>query len=247
MSQEDAVHREGLRGTALELFGGLAASYETVLDLTTLLQDRYWKNWVVEKSGAGESDLVLDVGCGTLLLEERFEVRRSAVVGLDLTEKMIRVGQRKRLPNVSLLVRGDAEDLPFPEGTFDVVVSCYVAKYVDLKRFTAELSRVVKVGGRVVLYDFVRPRGPFFLFLVLYQRGAFRIAGRLLGMIKSDAAFTFRNLPRIIEGATWDGRVVSTFDNEGVVARAVERLSGGAVVAYLGVKRLRDASPGGSA
>ncbi len=246
VSLELGQGREGLKGTALELFGGLAASYERALNLTTLLQDRYWKKWVAEETGAGRSDLVLDVGCGTLLLEERLASRHCTVVGLDLTERMLRIGKTKRLPNVPLLVHGDAEDLPFPDGSFDVVASCYVAKYVNLEKFAAEVSRVAKPGARIVLYDFVRPGGPFLPFLALYLDGAIRITGWFLGLIKSDVAFTFKNLPRIVEGATWDGRLVMIFEKKGVRSRVLKRLSGGVVAAYSGVKRQPDMTRSGS-
>ncbi len=246
VSSEARRVREGLKGTALELFGGLATSYERALDLTTLLQDRYWKKWVAEETDAGRTDLVLDVGCGTLLLEERLASRHCNVVGLDLTERMLRIGKMKRLPNVPLLVHGDAEDLPFPDGSFDVVASCYVAKYVNLEKFAGELSRVAKPGARIVLYDFVRPRGPFLPFLAVYLHGAIGIAGWLLGLFKSEVAFTFKNLPKIVEGATWDSRVVRVFEKEGVRSRVLQRLSGGVVTAYCGVKGQPDIARRGS-
>jgi len=233
---EENCRVKGLKGTASELFGGLASSYERALDVATLLQDRYWKQWVADQSGAGASDFMLDVGCGTLLLEERLANFHSAIVGLDLTQRMIRIGQTKRLPNVPLLVQGDAEALPFRESCFDALVSCYVAKYVDLDRFTSEMSRVAKPGARVVLYDFVRPSGPFFLLLALYIHGALRIAGWLLGLVRSDAAFAFRNLPWIVQGASWDATTVASLNHKGVKPRLVRRLSGGAVAAYSGVK-----------
>ena len=227
---------EGLKGTALELFGSLASSYERALDATTLLQDRYWKRWVVEKAGAKESDLVLDIGCGTLLLEERLQSSGCQVVGLDLTDAMLRLGREKRLPNVRALVNGDAETLPVRDSTFDIVVSCYVPKYVDLEKFTAEVARVAKPGGRIVMYDFVRPRGVYLPFLALYIYGGFRVAGALLGLVKSQAAYTFKNLPRIVEGATWDTRIVTLFGKHGVEKNSWARLSGGVVTAYSGTK-----------
>ena len=226
-----------MKATALELFGGLAASYERALDAATLVQDRYWKKWVVESSGVGEADTVLDIGCGTLLLEERLLPTRCRVVGLDLTEEMIRVGQAKRLPNVPLLVNADAESLPFPDRSFDAIVSCYVAKYVDLGKFANELSRVVKPGGKVVLYDFVKPRGLFLPFLALYLHGALRVAGFLLGLVGNNAAFTLSNLPRIIEGATWDRGLVAQMKARGFETNAFRRLSGGVVSAYSGTRR----------
>ena len=225
-----------MKGLSVEVFAGLAGSYDRTLDLATLLQDRYWKRWVVEKALDREGGLVLDVGSGTLVLEERLASRRVSVIGVDLSKRMVQVGKKKRLENVSLLVNGDAEALPFRDGAFDAVVSCYVAKYVSLSKFAGELARVLKPGGRIATYDFVTPRGPLFPFLAVYIYGFMRMAGFLLGLAKRESAFTFENIPGIVEGANWDKRVAGLMEINGIQTRAFDRLSGGVVSAYCGVK-----------
>ena len=225
-----------LKGTALVLFGRLARTYERALDVATLLQDRRWKSWAVDHSGASGSTRALDVGCGTLLLEERLLGSGASFVGLDITREMLTVAKSKRLPAVEGLFNGDAEALPFEDSSFDLVVSCYVAKYVDLARFVGELARVVKPGGRVVLYDFVRPRGAIAPVLRFYVHGILRGAGLLLGLAGSQAAFTFKNLPRIVESASWDSDLEETARRVGLETLSYERLTGGVVAAYAGVK-----------
>lgn len=227
----------GMKGLAEELFTGLAGNYERSLDAATLLQDRYWKRWVSERAAEGRSGTLLDVGSGTLVLEEKSLRRSINVVGIDLTRKMIEVGKAKRLRNIALLVNGDAESLPFRDGSFDNVASCYVAKYVMMPKFAKELARVVKPGGSIIVYDFVRPRGIFSPFLALYIKGAIRLAGFLLGLARKDSAFTFSKLPEIVEGAVWDGEMIEAMEANGVRTRAFERLSGGIVSAYWGIKR----------
>ena len=225
------------KATALQLFKGLAKSYDLTVDLATLFQDRYWKNWVSEWTSAREGEMVLDIGCGTLLLEERLQRQPYWFVGLDLTEKMIRIGQAKDLPGVRLLVNGDAENLPFPDGSFNSIISCYVVKYVNLMKFAEEIARVTKPGATVVLYDFVRPRGPLAPFLELYIKGGMRTAGALLGLARSDSAFTFGNLPAIVDGSLWDVRIGHVMKTNGFRTRALRHLSGGIVCAYCGVKQ----------
>jgi demethylmenaquinone methyltransferase/2-methoxy-6-polyprenyl-1,4-benzoquinol methylase len=225
-----------MQRTALEIFGGLASSYERALDVATLGQDRYWKRWVYDIIGARADERILDVGCGTCLFEELVEGQGCRVVGLDLTEQMIRIGQSKRIRCIEALMVGDAESLPFPDDVFDIVVSCYVPKYVDIGRLADEMARVLRPGGRVVLYDFVRPRGPFSPILRLYIQGALRIAGYFLGLISSETATTFRNLPSIVERARWNESVAEAF--EGVDVRTLTRktLSGGVVGVFSGMK-----------
>ena len=220
----------------MEIFGGLSSSYEKVLDVATLGQDRYWKRWIYDNAGAMAGDRVLDIGCGTCLLEESMVGREYTVVGLDLTERMIRIGQSKGIACVEGLLVGDAESLPFADDAFDVVVSCYVPKYVDLARFAEEASRVLRPGGRVALYDFVRPRGPLSPFLRLYIHGALGMAGSILGLVGSETALTLRNLPRIVEGARWNEGVAKAFEGRGVRASTCRTLSSGVVGAFSGRK-----------
>jgi demethylmenaquinone methyltransferase / 2-methoxy-6-polyprenyl-1,4-benzoquinol methylase len=223
-------------GIAARLFRGLAPSYDRTADWATLFQDRYWKRWVTDRVPHDEGGLALDVGCGTLLLEQRFLGRRGAFVGLDLTDQMLRIGKTKSLSNVALLTRGDAEALPFPDETFDTVVSCYVAKYVKTALFTKELARVTKPGATVVVYDFVRPVGLAAPFLELYIRAGLRVVGFLLSLSGRDSAFTFQRLPRIVDGALWDEELVEAMEKRGFETTAVERLTGGIVFAYCGRK-----------
>jgi demethylmenaquinone methyltransferase / 2-methoxy-6-polyprenyl-1,4-benzoquinol methylase len=221
---------------ALEIFRGLAKDYERALDTATFFQDRYWKRWLAEKASIRRSDLVLDVGCGTMVLEEKALRRDCRVVGVDLTEQMLRLGQKKRLGNIDGLLNSDAEALPFGDGVFDAVVSCYVAKYVDPRRFVEEAARVVKPAGRVVIYDFVRPRGAYRLPLQFYLQGGLRPVGALLGMARSGATATFRELPGIVGRATWDEGLEFAAGSSGLKTLSLRRLTGGVVVAYAGVK-----------
>ncbi len=226
----------GLRGTALRLFQGLAPTYDRTVDWATLFQDRYWKRWVSEQAPDKGWGLALDIGCGTLVLEERLSQGEGSFVGLDLTAEMLRVGQAKSLSNVALLARGDAEELPFPDETFDSVVSCYVPKYVATERFADEVARVAKPGATVALYDFVRPRGLLSPFLELYIRAGLRAVGALLAALGRSSAFTFEKLPQIVDGSLWDAGIVEAMETRGLRTLAAKRLTGGVVFAYCGRK-----------
>ena len=187
----------------MKIFNGLADSYDEVLDYCTLLQDRRWKDWVVRSAALPEAAKVLDVGCGTCVLEQRLRPSLS-LVGIDLTEEMLRRAQAKRLPNVGSLLRSDAENLPFNDCSFDAVLSCYVAKYCDTRAFVSEAARVLKRGGRLVMYDFVRPRGHLWPMNAVYAYGGLRIAGKLLMMSHAKNSFTFKALPGVIAERPWE-------------------------------------------
>jgi demethylmenaquinone methyltransferase/2-methoxy-6-polyprenyl-1,4-benzoquinol methylase len=232
-----------MRSLALHLFQGLADSYDRTVDVATFFQDRYWKKWATQRAEIEDGGLVLDLGCGTLLMEERLPGFKCRFVGIDITKEMVRVGIDKGLPNVALVVGGDAESLPFPDETFDSVISCYVTKYVSIPKLAKELARVAKPGATVVLYDFVKPKGILAPFLELYIQGGLRAMGYLLRLTKKTAAFAFDNLPRIIDGATWDKEIVKIMEGRGIETAAAETLTGGVVFAYCGRKPVRSNTP----
>lgn len=225
-----------MQGKSQEIFSGLAGSYERSVEYATLLQDRRWKLWVTSRTEAPDGT-TLDIGCGTLLLEERLAGSARRFVGVDLSKEMIALGREKGLANVALVVNGDAESLPFPDSSFDSVVSCYVAKYVGTSRFARELGRVTKPEGVVALYDFARPRGGLAPFLELYIQAGLRWAGLLLHLAGRRSAYTYENLPAIIERTSWDREIVAAMEDTGFQTLAAERLTGGAVFAYCGRKR----------
>jgi ubiquinone/menaquinone biosynthesis C-methylase UbiE len=228
---------EGKQDTALELFHGLAGSYDRTADFATMYQERYWKKWAARWIQNLRGALVLDLGCGTLLLEERLAKSDCRFVGLDLTADMLARGSSKQLPNVKLLVNGDATSLPFKDKSFDSVVSCYVAKYVDVGRFSQELARVSKEGATVVLYDFAKPRGWTAPFLQVYIQGGLSAAGFLMEQAGRGSAFAFTNLPSLVNETSWDSEIVKAMEVGGFETLETRRLSRGVVFGYCGRKK----------
>jgi demethylmenaquinone methyltransferase / 2-methoxy-6-polyprenyl-1,4-benzoquinol methylase len=223
-----------MKATALKIFEGLASSYETALDIATMYQDRKWKRWVAEQSRF--EGTVLDVGCGTLVLEEREVPGGCDVVGVDLTKDMLMLGKAKGVRGVRGLFNADAEQLPFADETFDVVVSCYVPKYVSVETLLGELARVAKSGGRVVMYDFSRPRGWYRVPLAFYMDFVMVMVGRLLRLRGGRASATFLELPGIVERSTWDRGLAEKAESAGLRDVAVVKMTGGVVTGMKAVK-----------
>jgi demethylmenaquinone methyltransferase / 2-methoxy-6-polyprenyl-1,4-benzoquinol methylase len=233
----DQLHRESVKSTAQKFFAELARSYDRTADYAMLFQDRWWKNWATKWLSPVRGSVMLDVGCGTLIFEERLAHAGCRFVSLDLSRDMVVMGQRKNLSNVTLLMNGDAEYLPFLDRSFDHVVSCFVAKYVGASRFASELARVSASGARVVVYDLARPRGPLAPFVELYIQGGLRIVGFVLGHAGKKGAFTFSKLPSVVRESSWDSRIVAEMEKEGFETLATARLTSGVVFAYCGRRR----------
>jgi len=226
----------GGKQEALKIFRGLSASYDPVLDYGTLMQDRRWKAWVARKARLTRGSKVLDIGCGTCILEGRLR-RDCLVVGVDLTEEMLRIAQARRPQTVDSLLRSDGEKLPFRDGIFDAVVSCYVVKYCETRILASEMARVLKLGGRLALYDFVRPRGSTWPFNAIYTYGGLRLFGKLLEVKGSSSAYTFAALPRIIAGSRWEEQLGHELSRSGFSGVERTLLSGGSAMGFVAVKQ----------
>jgi demethylmenaquinone methyltransferase/2-methoxy-6-polyprenyl-1,4-benzoquinol methylase len=118
---------------------------------------------MVDPVAAASPGRVLDVASGTAGVAVQLAARTTAdVTGLDLTEAMLRRGQRnidaKGLRRRVHLTVGRGEQLPFPDHSFDALTFTYLLRYVDDPRATVgELARVVKPGGVIASLEFLAP------------------------------------------------------------------------------------------
>src|SRR5581483_5741129 len=117
-------------------------------------------------------------GTGAVALELLRE-KGCTVVGLDQSAQMLEIA-RQRLPGVQL-VEGDADDLPFPDASFDALTFTYLLRYVDDPAATMrELARVVRPGGRIAMLEFGLPHGAWRPLWELYVRVGLPTAGRVI-------------------------------------------------------------------
>jgi len=104
----------------------------------------------------GDYHNILDVGCGTGVLLEELTRRypKAECVGLDLSEGMVKQAQNKIKQKQVKFIVGDGETLPFPDQSFDLVVSTSALHWMDYKQVFAEVARVLKPGGTFCLATF---------------------------------------------------------------------------------------------
>jgi demethylmenaquinone methyltransferase/2-methoxy-6-polyprenyl-1,4-benzoquinol methylase len=173
---------------AARLFSGLPERYDVLAELLSFGQNRRWRAAMVDRVAGCALQRVADVATGTAGVA-RLLARRTgaAVVGVDLTEAMLRRGAAnlagaEERPLVAL-VAGRAEALPFPDEAFDALCFTYLLRYVDdPPAVLQELARVVRPGGTVASLEFHVPDGRLVRSLWwLYTRVALPVAGGLLG------------------------------------------------------------------
>lgn len=174
-------------GFAIELFNGLPKRYDALGYFLSMGQDRRWRAATVDKIVAGPGDLVLDVATGTAGVALALRAATGAeITGIDLNGRMLE-GARRKLTKRSEtgvhLVQCRAEELPFADATFDAVSFTYLLRYVDDPAATlAELSRVLKPGGRLAGMEFYVPQKRFWKAMWwCYTRWILPLGGLLTG------------------------------------------------------------------
>jgi SAM-dependent methyltransferase len=138
------------KGKEIAFFDGHAASDE--YDVFTPQANARLFEAFVRLSGLPQAARVADIGCGSGVFTELLRCRGYVSVGVDISPKLVALG-RSKYPGLEL-IEGDAESLPFENGTLDgALLSGLVHHFPDPRRLAAEVGRVLKPGGRFVAFD----------------------------------------------------------------------------------------------
>lgn len=136
-----------------EMFDALAQRYDLLNDILSMGQVRLWRRTVARIVGAKNGDRVLDLAAGTGTSTATFTAAGADAVACDFSLGMLRAG-RKRQTHTDF-VAGDALRLPFADRAFDVVtISFGLRNIADTVAACAEMRRVTKPGGRLVVCEF---------------------------------------------------------------------------------------------
>ena len=148
------------------MFDEVAPTYDLTNTLLSFGQDRNWRKKVAKAVDPKAGQAVLDLAAGTGASSAAFALEGVRVVAGDFSEGMLAVG-RKRHPELEF-VFADATKLPFGSAEFDATtISFGLRNVVDVPKALAEMFRVTKPGGRIVICEFSTPVGalrPFYNF-----------------------------------------------------------------------------------
>jgi demethylmenaquinone methyltransferase / 2-methoxy-6-polyprenyl-1,4-benzoquinol methylase len=153
-----------------EMFGTIAPRYDFLNRLLSLGIDRGWRTKAVRLIKYQEGSRILDVATGTgdVALEIARRTPDSVkITGADFCQEMVELGKAK-VASSPFAGRIDfqvapCEDLPFPNNTFDSITIAFgIRNIVDRKLGLAEMWRVLKPGGRLIILEFSTPRSQFF-------------------------------------------------------------------------------------
>jgi len=188
-----------------QMFDRIAGRYDLLNHLLSLGQDIRWRKKVARFLINKNDQYILDLATGTgdqLLYMFNSTRRISRAVGSDLAIKMLERGRlkvkKKQLDDRIILEEGDAEDIQYPDNTFDAVtISFGIRNVKDVKRSLSEMFRVLRFGGRVLILEFSIPPNIILRRLYLFY---FRYMLPLIGSVISGDGYAYRYLNETVEG-----------------------------------------------
>ncbi len=223
------------------VFDSVAGKYDLMNDLMSLGVHRLWKRFAVNLTGLRPGDRVLDLAGGTGDLSSRMVPlvgAKGRVLLSDINASMLGEG-RKRLVdegitgNVSY-VQADAEQLPFPEHSFDCITISFGLRNVTRKdRALAAMHQALKPGGRVVILEFSRPIAPGLQ--PAYDLYSFAVLPVLGKLVANDAA-SYRYLAESIRMHPDQDTLLQMMETAGFERCQYFNLSGGIVAVHRGYK-----------
>ena len=175
-----------------DMFGRIAEKYNLLNRVMTFGQDMRWRKYVVKQAALPQNGSLLDLATGTgdIAFEAKERYPDAKVVGADFALPMMYVGQDEPRGNTISWSAADALNLPFPDDSFNAVVSGYLVRNViDIPRTLSEQMRVLKPGGRIVILDTSPPPNNILKpFILIHLNYVIPILGRLIGgQVAADA------------------------------------------------------------
>ena len=220
------------------VFDSVASKYDVMNDLMSLGLHRIWKAYTVAAANVRDGNQVLDIAAGTGDLARAFARKvgsKGSVVHTDINEAMLRRGRDRLIDEGMLLptVLCDAEVLPFATGRFDVVSVAFGLRNMTHKdKALAEMNRVLKPGGRLLVLEFSKVAKPL---AKAYDWYSFNVLPRIGQLVAGDAQ-SYRYLAESIRMHPGQAELKALMQTAGFGHVDVHNLSAGVVALHAGIK-----------
>ncbi|HEX5784584.1 MAG TPA: bifunctional demethylmenaquinone methyltransferase/2-methoxy-6-polyprenyl-1,4-benzoquinol methylase UbiE [Burkholderiaceae bacterium] len=220
------------------VFDSVAPKYDLMNDVMSMGLHRIWKAYTLTVANVRPGQQVLDIAGGTGDLSLGFAPRvgpTGRVVHTDINEAMLREGRARLLDKGVVLptLVCDAEQLPFPDGHFDLVSVAFGLRNMTHKDLALkEMCRVLKPGGKLLVLEFSRVAKPL---EKAYDWYSFNLLPKLGGWIANDEA-SYRYLAESIRMHPGQEELRALMKTAGFGHVDVHNLTGGVVALHVGIK-----------
>ncbi|MEL7238368.1 MAG: bifunctional demethylmenaquinone methyltransferase/2-methoxy-6-polyprenyl-1,4-benzoquinol methylase UbiE [Planctomycetota bacterium] len=226
------------------MFAAIAPSYDLNNRLWSGGTDQRWRRRAVKLSKLKPGDRVVDVACGTGDLTLAYAkalaglrgraVDPAQVIGVDYTYEMLPPGRTKATDDARFpLLQGDAQNLPLPDVSADVVSIAFgIRNVADSNKAYAEFRRVLRPGGRAVVLEFSKPTNRVLRFG--YDLYFNHVLTRLAALVARDKTGAYRYLASSVETFKPREQMVAELETAGFERVEQHPLTFGIAVIYVG-------------
>jgi demethylmenaquinone methyltransferase/2-methoxy-6-polyprenyl-1,4-benzoquinol methylase len=224
-----------------DVFQSVAAKYDIMNDLMSLGIHRLWKRYTIDCSGVRTGHKVLDLAGGTGDLTAKFSRivgDKGHVILADINDAMLKVG-RDKLRDMGIVgnvdyVQANAEELPFPDNTFDIITIAFGLRNVtDKDKALASMYRVLKPGGRLLVLEFSKPSNE--LLSKVYDTYSFHLLPKIGQLVANDAN-SYQYLAESIRMHPAQEVLKEMMEAVGFEQTTYQNLTGGIVALHRGFK-----------
>ena len=190
---QDATKKEQVA----TMFNNISGTYDFLNHFLSLGIDILWRKKAIKELKAIKPRVMLDVATGTgdFAFEAISILKPEKIIGVDISEGMLDVARKKiiarNLQHIFSVQMGDSEGLQFADDHFDAITVAFgVRNYQHLEKGLADMYRVLKPGGKIVILEFSKPRAfPVKQGYNFYSNQVLPFFGKLFS--KDNSAYTY--------------------------------------------------------
>jgi demethylmenaquinone methyltransferase/2-methoxy-6-polyprenyl-1,4-benzoquinol methylase len=234
------IAREEKASHVKDVFDSVSSRYDIMNDLMSIGLHRLWKKYTIEKAAVKRGQNILDLAGGTGDLAKAFSKQVGEdghVVLADINISMLKEGRARLIDagvikNLSI-VQLNAENLPFPKNSFDLITIAFGLRNVTEKQIALEsIFKALKPGGKLLILEFSKPIS---MMQPLYDLYSFKILPFLGELVTNDAE-SYRYLAESIRMHPDQDTLISMMKNAGLERCRYQNLTGGIVALHEGYK-----------
>ena len=234
------IAREEKASHVKDVFDSVSSRYDIMNDLMSIGLHRLWKKYTIEKAAVKRGQNILDLAGGTGDLAKAFSKQVGEdghVVLADINISMLKEGRARLIDagvtkNLSI-VQLNAENLPFPKNSFDLITIAFGLRNVTEKQIALEsIFKALKPGGKLLILEFSKPIS---MMQPLYDLYSFKILPFLGELVTNDAE-SYRYLAESIRMHPDQDTLIGMMKNSGLERCRYQNLTGGIVALHEGYK-----------